>query len=94
MKQIINRKLYNTATAILIADNEFQDGTNRLNTGTAQFLYKTPRGNYFLYKETIWQGCRDSIEALTKEEAKNQFEKLFNHEVGWEEAFDEPVELA
>lgn len=93
MKKIINDKLYNTETAETIADNEFSDGSNRLNHGRATTLYKTKKGNFFAYHETCWQDEHDSIEPLTKEEAKAQYEDL-NGDGDYEEIFGEIPEEA
>ena len=76
MKKVINGKLYNTETAECIADNEFNDGTNRLSHGRATSLYKTTKGNFFAYHETCWQGEHDTIEPLTMSQAKEYFEEL------------------
>jgi hypothetical protein len=76
MKRIIDGKVYNTETAKRIADNQFRDGSNRMNCGTCTTLYKTIKGNFFAYHETCWQGERDSIEPLAKEEARKLFEQL------------------
>lgn len=94
MKQIIGRKVYDTETATLIADNEFADGSNRLNTGRVSYLYKTQKDNFFVFHQTIWQGEHDSIETVSVDEAKDKFESLRKHAVSWEEAFGEKPEEA
>lgn len=94
MKQIIGRKVYNTETATHIADNQFADGTNRLNVGRASSLYKTQKGSFFIFHKTIWQGEHDSIKPVSVEEAKDRYESLRNHAVSWEEAFSEKPEEA
>lgn len=87
MKQIIDSKLYNTETAELVADNEFQNGSNRLNTGSASHLFKTKKGAFFLFHETIWDGQHSSISPLSESEAKDTYEHLHNHKMEYEEAF-------
>jgi hypothetical protein len=87
MKQIVNGKLYNTDTAEAIADNEFSDGTNRMNCGRCSTLYKTKKGGFFVYHETCWQGENDWVEPLTKNEAKEYFEELNDDADKYEEIF-------
>ena len=41
MKRIINGKVYDTAKAEAITDNEFSDGNNPMNCGHCTTLYKT-----------------------------------------------------
>ena len=85
MKKIINRKLYDTDTATLIG--EWDNGAQcwGFNYITKE-LYKTPRGEYFLY---VWGGATtayaepccggmgegQTIELLTKDEACEFAEK-------------------
>jgi hypothetical protein len=94
MKKVINGKVYNTDTAKAIADDEFRDGSNRMNRGRCTTLYKTKKGNYFAEHETCWQGESDSIKPLSKDEAKDLFETMKNQNVEYEEAFDEEPEEA
>ena len=49
MKKIIYGRMYDTATAELIAEHEFGDPENFDYTFEA--LYKTPSGNYFIFGE-------------------------------------------
>ena len=94
MKAVINGKLYNTDTAEAIADNEFGDGSNRMNVGRCTTLYKTKKGNYFEHNETCWQGEHDTIIPLTLAEAKELYESLCNQNVDYEDAFEETPEEA
>ena len=94
MKQIINGKLYNTETADLVADNEFSDGNNRFSHGTASYLYKTKKGNFFTQYVTLWQGDHDNISPISLEDAKKIYEDLHNHYMEYEEAFGEKPEEA
>ena len=80
MQKVINRKLYNTETATLIAS-----WSNDSEAGDPHYcheeLYKTMRGNFFLYGEggaqthwgntngkIIWEG--DGIDPIDQEEAE------------------------
>jgi len=94
MKQIINRKVYDTKTATLIASDRYWDGSNFERSGRNTYLYKTAKGNFFSYHTTQWQGERDSIEALTVDEAKDLYEKLPEHDLNFEAAFGEKPEEA
>ena len=93
MKKVINGKSYDTATAEAIADNEFSDGSNRMTGGRSTNLYKTKKGNFFAHHETCWQGEHDTIEPLTKEEAKELYESL-DGGGDYEEIFGEAPEEA
>jgi hypothetical protein len=94
MKQIIDGKMYNTDTAELVADNEFNDGNNRFSHGTASYLYKTKKGNFFTQYLTQWQGDHDNISPINVEQAKQTYEDLRNHNMEYEEAFGEKPEEA
>ena len=87
MKKIINRKLYDTETATLIASNRYWDGSNWERHGRNTYLYRTPKGAYFRHDTTQWQGERDNIQALTLEEALDLYEQLPEHETDFGDAF-------
>ena len=76
MKKVIDGKVYNTKTATMIADDHFSDGSNRLGVGRGNSLYVTPKGNFFSFYETCWQGENDSIDLQSIDEAKEIFEDL------------------
>lgn len=94
MKQIINGKLYDTEKAQEVASDHYWDGSNWDRRGRNTFLYKTAKGNFFLYHTTRWQGERDHIEAITEAEAKEYYEQLPEHEMEYEEVFGEHPEEA
>lgn len=87
MKQIINGKLYDTETADIVASDHYWDGSNWDRKGRNEFLYKTKKGQYFIYRTTRWQGERDSITLVTKEEAMAAYETLPEHDMDYEAAF-------
>ncbi len=91
MKQIIERKEYDTEKAALVASNRFWDGSNFERNGQNTYLYKTPNGRYFAHHTTCWQGERDTLEALTVDEAKDLYESLPEHDLDFEAAFGEKV---
>lgn len=69
MARIVNRKRYDTATATLIAGDDYWDGYNWERSGRQCFLYKTPKGAYFEVNLTCWQGEQDTLQPVTLEEA-------------------------
>jgi hypothetical protein len=87
MKEIINKKVYDTKKAELIAGNDYWDGHNFERQGRNTFLYKTKNNNYFAQYLTCWQGERDSLEPLSKDEAISLFEELSEKRVEFEDAF-------
>lgn len=86
--RIVDGKRYSTATATLLADDTYWDGSNHERMGRNTFLYRTPRGAYFTVGLTMWQGERDSLTPITEEEARELYEgPLSEHAVSYEEAF-------
>jgi len=94
MRRVIDGKMYDTEKAQLVASDRYWDGSNWDRKGRNTYLYKTAKGNFFLYHTTGWQGERDHIEPVTLEEAKWHYEQLPEYEMEWEEAFGEPPEEA
>lgn len=93
MKQIIDGKEYDTDKARLVASDRYWDGSNWERHGRNTYLYKTAKGNFFAMHTTCWQGERDTLEALTEDEAKRLFEDLPEHDMNYADAFgDEPEE--
>lgn len=90
MKRIINRKRYDTSTATLIAGDDWWDGSNRERHGTNRFLFRTPKGAYFVQRLTMWQGDHDALIPVSLEEAVRLYEEeLLEHVLSYEEAFPE-----
>jgi len=94
MTKIIDGKRYTVNSAVLLADNDYWDGNNFTKGGRNTYLYKTRGGAYFRVDMTCWQGERDTIEALTRQEAMELYELLHEHYVDYEEAFDVVIEEA
>ncbi len=69
MTQVINRVRYSTRSAVLLAGNDYWDGHNHERDGTNQFLYRSPRGLYFLAHLSQWQGSHDYIEPCSLDDA-------------------------
>lgn len=94
MRETIGGKVYDTEKATLVASDRYWDGSNWDRRGRNQYLYKTAKGNYFLFNTTMWQGEQDNIEPIDKDTAKRFWDQLRKKEVSWEEAFDEAPEEA
>ena len=90
MQRVVNGKRYNTKSATLVADDVYWDGNNFERSGRNSWLYRTPRGAFFLVTASQWQGERDSLEPLTTSEAKEYYEEhLPEHYLDWEQVFGE-----
>jgi len=90
MQRVIDGKRYNTKTATLVADDVYWDGNNFERSGRNSWLYRTPRGAFFLVTGSQWQGETDSLEPLSANEAKDHYENdLSEHHLDWETAFGE-----
>lgn len=94
MARVISGKRYSVRTATLLASDEYWDGRNYERDSTNTFLYRTPRRAYFRVRLTQWQGHADTIFPLSIGEAKELYDNLPEHELAWEDAFNEvPTEL-
>jgi len=87
MNVVKDGKRYRTETATLIASDAYWDGHNWERHGRNTFLFRTPKGGYFVQHQTCWQGELDTLEPLSQEEAIKMYEELPEHEVEFEEAF-------
>lgn len=94
MRQIIQGVRYDTEKATLVASDRYWDGHNWERHGRNTYLYKSANGRFFAHNTTLWQGERDSIEALDPERAKELYESLPEQAVEYEKAFGEPPEEA
>lgn len=93
MQQVINRKLYDTEKAEVVATDRYWDGSNFERHGRNQTLMKGKNGNFFMHYTTLWQGERNRLEAVTKEQAMDLYEDLPEQEMDFSEAFGvEPEE--
>ena len=87
-ERIIGSKKYSTATATLIASDEYWDGHNFERGGRNTFLYRTQNGAYFTVNLTQWQGERDTLTPIDRTEAIALYEGgLTDHAVNYAEAF-------
>lgn len=87
MKQIIEGKIYDTEKATLLASDRYFDGSNWARHGRNQYLYKSPRGAFFVHATTQWQGELDTIELVDINAAQELYESLPEHEADYKTAF-------
>ena len=87
MTAILKDKRYSTATATLLAGDDYWDGHNFERSGTNQFLYRTPKGNYFTVQLTQWEGEAGGIEVVDEGEAVELFGEMREKRVEYEAAF-------
>jgi len=88
MERVLDGKRYRVATAALLASDAYWDGHNFERRGRNTYLYRTPRGGYFVVRLTQWQGEQDHLAPVMEEEARALYETtLTEHDVTYEEAF-------
>lgn len=86
--RIVGRRRYSVATATLLASDAYWDGRNWERHGRNTFLYRTPRGRYFVVSLTQWQGEQDALRPVELEEALELYEgPLSEHALPYERAF-------
>lgn len=88
MIRIIAGKRYDVARATLLAGDDYWDGHNWERNHRQRFLYRTPKGAYFLVTLSRWQGEQDTLEPIDLYTALALYEgPLTEHRVSHEEAF-------
>ena len=86
--RVVGRRRYSVKTATLLASDAYWDGHNWERRGRNTFLYRTPKGAYFVVSLTQWQGEQDTLEPVSEDEAIGLYEgALCEHELDYEEAF-------
>jgi hypothetical protein len=85
--EVIDGKRYRTETATLIASDAYWDGSNWERSGRNTYLYRTPKGSFFVVRQTCWQGERDTLKPVTQDEATGWWEILPEHEMDFVDAF-------
>lgn len=87
-EKIIDRKRYSTATAELIAGDDYWDGHNFERSGRQSFLYRTPKGKFFTVHLTQWQGEQNNLVPISQDEAIELYEgQLTEHRLDYGVAF-------
>jgi hypothetical protein len=87
MEVVADGRRYKTKDATLLASDAFFDGRNWERHGRNTFLLRTPRGSFFLQKQTTIRGEWDEIIPLTQREAEEWHAKLPMRAVAYEECF-------
>ena len=88
MYRIVDGVRYSVAKATLLADDAWWDGHNYERQGRNRFLYRTPKGRYFVVTLTCWQEEHDNLRPMMMEDALQLYEdELLEHYVDHEEAF-------
>lgn len=94
MSRVVGGKRYSLKTATLLAHDAYWDGSNFERHGRNTFLYRTRGGAFFAVYLTQWEGERDTLQPLSREDAMSLYEDLQEHVVEYEQAFDTVVEEA
>jgi hypothetical protein len=85
--EVINGKRYRTAGATLLASDAQWDGLSHERVGRNTFLFRSPKGAYFMVLQTTWPRERDVLSPLARDEALRVYEELPVKDVDLEEAF-------
>lgn len=85
--EVINGKRYRTAGATLLANDAYWDGHSNERVGRNTFLFRTPKGAYFMLLQTTWPREKDVLSPLARDEALRVYEELPVKDVDLEEAF-------
>lgn len=92
--RISDGNMYNTKTADLVAHGLYWDGSKQDRFGRSQILYKTKRGDFLIFYESMWEDEVDSVEVVSIDQAQALYLSLIFQAVDYYEAFGfEPEEL-
>jgi hypothetical protein len=81
MVWVVAGKRYRTATATLIAHDEYWNGYNCEQGGRNKFLFRTPKGHFFAQYQSLLPGEINKISPLETEEAIALYQSLRKKEV-------------
>lgn len=86
--RVINGRRYSTETATVIASDVNHDGPEwPERDGVNNFLCRSPRGMYFVARQTDWEDENDSLTLLSRDAAIKLYERLPRQEILFEFAF-------
>jgi len=86
-------KLYNTKTADVVAHGYYCDGSKQDHFGRRQILYKTRKGDFFIFYESMWEDEVDSVEVVSIDQAQALYWSLIFQAMDYYDAFGcEPEE--
>jgi hypothetical protein len=84
---VVAGKRYSTATATLIAHDEYWNGYNCEQGGRNKFLFRTPKGHFFAQYQSLLPGEINRITPLETEEAIALYQSLRKKEVPFRVVF-------
>jgi hypothetical protein len=84
---VVAGKRYRTATATLIAHDEYWNGYNCEQGGRNTFLFRTSNGNFFAQHQTLLPGEINKITPLDTTEAVALYQSLRKKEVPFRVVF-------
>ena len=88
MQRVVDGRRYDTDKATLVASDRYWDGSNFERHGRNTYLYRTPRGAFFVVNTTLWQGEQDHLAPVSLEQARELYEgPLTEHALEHESAF-------
>ncbi len=90
MKQSFHGEVYDTATALLLAQHQPPSGVEALKGQRVFDLYRTPSGSYFKYEVTASLFLEDEepeILPVSPREAVLLYRELDDHRLALEDAF-------
>ena len=87
LTEVFNGKRYRTTTAILLASDAHWDGRSNERVGRNTFLFRTPKGSYFMLLQSTWPREKDVLSPLARDEALRVYEELTVKATDIEEAF-------
>ncbi|MBW2039710.1 MAG: hypothetical protein JRI46_08955 [Deltaproteobacteria bacterium] len=89
MEKIINGELYDTGKAKVVATSDNWGH----EYGVSRTLFKTLEGRFFVYYQIRLGEKKETLEAISKEQAKKVYKSLPVYEMDYEEAFEEAPEV-
>lgn len=69
VKAMVDRVIYDTATADALSNNFYADGENQYTDGKARELYIDNEGRYFFAEYSSWEGAKDRITPVSASDA-------------------------
>lgn len=88
--EIVERKRYAVETSTRVAGDDWWDGSNFERRGRNSWLYRTPRGAFFVVTRSQWQGePGTSLRPVTQDEAVTFWEACVrdSDRLAFEDAF-------
>ena len=87
LTEVISGKRYRTTIAAVLASDTSWDGRSNERLGRNTFLFRTPKGSYFMLLQSTWPREKDVLSPLARDEALRVYEELPVKATDIEEAF-------